>query len=185
MAASRVCVTTWGFLTPGCVILTNAGQYHWRQANENEEPVSLCFSWTRLGFHVAKYISVYMYICEHKVWVNRVLDDLISAPFCHKRLNLIIFQGHIQPWAVLWFYMSCSKSNGSQTVLWAHKMRGRCWWYGNRVWTFSQTFHYILLLCDRWQQRGSLTKWQWSAYRAIVWNCISPCRKKMVPTDIH
>ena len=28
-----------------------------------------------------------------------------------------------------------------------------------RGWSFPPVFHYILLLCDRWQQRGNLTKW--------------------------
>ena len=27
------------------------------------------------------------------------------------------------------------------------------WWYGSRGWAFLSIFHYILLLCDRWQQR--------------------------------
>ena len=40
-----------------------------------------------------------------------------------------------------------------------HNIRGRQWWYGSRGWIFPPVFHYMLLLCDRWQQRGSLTKW--------------------------
>ena len=40
----------------------------------------------------------------------------------------------------------------------AHDIRGRCWWYGRRSWTFSPIFCYILLSCNRWHQRGSLTK---------------------------
>ena len=34
-----------------------------------------------------------------------------------------------------------------------------CWGYGSRGWTFPPTFHYILLPCDRWQQRDSLKEW--------------------------
>ena len=41
----------------------------------------------------------------------------------------------------------------------AHNIRGRCWWYDSRGWTFPPIFHYILLLFNRWLQRGSLTKW--------------------------
>ena len=32
-------------------------------------------------------------------------------------------------------------------------------WYSSRGWSSPMIFHYILLLCDRRQQRGSLTKW--------------------------
>ena len=44
--------------------------------------------------------------------------------------------------------------------------RGGCWWCSNRGWTFPPIPHYILLLCDRWQQRGSLTEW------LLTWKCI-------------
>jgi len=36
---------------------------------------------------------------------------------------------------------------------------GESWWYGSRGPTFSPMLHSMLLLCDRWQQRGSLTEW--------------------------
>jgi len=42
----------------------------------------------------------------------------------------------------------------------AHDIRRGCWWYGSRGWTFPPMFHYVLLLCDRWQQRGTLTELQ-------------------------
>jgi len=50
----------------------------------------------------------------------------------------------------------------------AHNAGGRCWWYGSSGWAFPPIFHCILLLRDRWQQRGSLIqqgltwKWAWS-----------------------
>jgi len=47
----------------------------------------------------------------------------------------------------------------------AHNIRDRCWWYGNRGWTFPSVFHYILFLCIRWHQRGSLIKW------CLTWKC--------------
>ena len=80
----------------------------------------------------------------------------------------------------------CSKSNASCFMILAHNVRGGCQWYGSRGWTFPPIFHYILLLCDRWQQRGSLTKW------CQPWKCIwsnsvsmnSSMQKKMAPTDI-
>ena len=42
------------------------------------------------------------------------------------------------------------------TVTAPHDITGGCWWDGSRGWTFPQIFHYMLLLCDRWQQRGSM-----------------------------
>ena len=38
-------------------------------------------------------------------------------------------------------------------------IRGGCWWYSSRGWTFPSEFFYGLLPFDRWQQRGSPTKW--------------------------
>ena len=50
-------------------------------------------------------------------------------------------------------------------MMFAHDIRGRCWWCGSRTWTFPPIFHYFLLLCDRWQQRCSLTEWR------LTWKC--------------
>ena len=44
-------------------------------------------------------------------------------------------------------------------IMLAHDARGRCWYYCSRGWAFPPVLHYILLLCDRWQQRNSLTNW--------------------------
>ena len=55
-------------------------------------------------------------------------------------------------------YKGCSKSNASYLTMLAHNVRGGCWWYGSTAWTFPPITHYILLLFDRWQQRGSPTK---------------------------
>ena len=59
----------------------------------------------------------------------------------------------------------CSKSNASCFIMLACNIRGK-WWYGSRRWTFSPIFQYILFHCDRWQQRGSLTK------RHLTWKHI-------------
>jgi len=40
------------------------------------------------------------------------------------------------------------------------------WWCGRRGWTFSLISLYLLLLCNWWQTRGSLTKW------CLMWNCV-------------
>ena len=50
-------------------------------------------------------------------------------------------------------------------IMLAHNVRGRYWWYGRRDWTFPPIFHYILLPCDKWQQRDSLTEWR------VIWKC--------------
>jgi len=51
------------------------------------------------------------------------------------------------------------QNNAFYFIMLAHSIKGRCFWYGSRGWTFPPTFYYILLLCDRWQQRSSLAKW--------------------------
>jgi len=45
----------------------------------------------------------------------------------------------------------------------AHNIISGWLWYGYRVWTFPPIFCYMLLLCNRWQQRGSLTE------RCLTW----------------
>ena len=57
----------------------------------------------------------------------------------------------------------CSKSNASYFIMLVSDFRGRCWWYGSRAWTFLPIFYYILLPCDSWEQRGSLTE------RCLTW----------------
>ena len=64
----------------------------------------------------------------------------------------------------------------------AHDIRGSCWWYGSRGGTFLLIFHYILLLCNRWQQKSEKNGvWHGSAYEAKTFNWISPYRKKLHP----
>ena len=41
----------------------------------------------------------------------------------------------------------------------AHNVRGGRWWYGTTGYIFPPISHYILLHCDKWQQRGTLTEW--------------------------
>ena len=84
-------------------------------------------------------------------------------------------------------YKGCSESNASYFMMLAHNVRGGCWWYGSRGWNFPPISCYMLLPCDRWQQRGSLTIWR------LIQKCIwsksvsldSSMPKKVAPTDIH
>ena len=55
-------------------------------------------------------------------------------------------------------FKGCSKRNTSYFM--GHGVKGGCWWYGSNGWTFPPISHSILLLCDRWQQRGSLAEWR-------------------------
>ena len=69
----------------------------------------------------------------------------------------------------------------------AHNIRWERWWCGRRSWTFPPILHYILLLCDKWQQRGSPTEWH------PTWKCVgskgvplnSSVWKKMALVDSH
>ena len=58
----------------------------------------------------------------------------------------------------------------------------RYWWYGSRGWTFPAIFHYMVLPCDRWQQRGILLEWHlaWKyIWRSVSW--IPPCGENGTP----
>jgi len=82
---------------------------------------------------------------------------------------------------------SCSESNASYFIMLAHNIRGRYWCYGSVGWTFPPALHYMLFLCDRWQQRGCMTDW------CLTWKCIwregaslnSSTWKKTALIDIH
>ena len=63
-------------------------------------------------------------------------------------------------------YDGCSESNASYFIMLVHNVSSGCWWYDSREWTFPPISHCILLPCDRWQQRGSLTKWR------VTWKCV-------------
>ena len=57
---------------------------------------------------------------------------------------------------IMLYHESCSESSASYFIMLAHDVRGGCWWYGSRGWTFPPVLYYMLLPCDWWQQRGSL-----------------------------
>jgi len=59
----------------------------------------------------------------------------------------------------------CFEGNSSYFITLAHSVRDGCWWYDSKGWIFPPIFHYLLLPCDGWQQRGSLTKWR------LTWKC--------------
>ena len=64
------------------------------------------------------------------------------------------------------FYEGCSESNACCFITLAYDVRGGCWWYGSRGWTFPPILCYMLLPRDRWQQMDTLTKW------CLTWKCI-------------
>ena len=74
----------------------------------------------------------------------------------------------------------CSESGASYVIILVHDIRGEWWWYGSRGWITPPTFSYILLPCERWQQRGILSwKCVWS--RGVPFLHV----EKMAPIDIH
>ena len=64
-------------------------------------------------------------------------------------------------------------------IMLAHDIRGGWWCYGSRGWTCSPISHYILLPCDRGQQRTVWQNdvWHGSAYEVKVWHWIPPWKK--------
>jgi len=72
---------------------------------------------------------------------------LISSPlFCYLHINDIV-------------HFARTARRVMCPIMLAHSIRGRCWWYNSRGWTFCPVSHYVLLPCNRWHQRSSLTKW--------------------------
>jgi len=86
-----------------------------------------------------------------------------------------------------WIHEGCSRSIIPYFIMSAHNIRGKCWWYDSIDWIFLPIFHYISLLCDKWQQRGNLKK------RSLTWKYIwskgvslnSSMWKNVTPFDIH
>ena len=79
----------------------------------------------------------------------------------HKTLKkmflLNVFLWHLHNIIIyIFMYEGCSETNVSYFNMLAHNVGGS-WWDGDRGRNFP-TFHYILLPCDRWQHRGSLTQ---------------------------
>ena len=75
----------------------------------------------------------------------------------------IIVKNEAQEWT------SCS-------ITLAHDIRGGCWWDSSRGWTFSSVSHYMLLLCDRWQQTDRMVS-DMEVHVRQAWNWILLCRK--------
>ena len=81
-------------------------------------------------------------------------------------------------------YESCSSSNASNFMMLSHDVRGGCWWYGSRVWTFPPILHYILLQWDRWHQRGSkwYLPWKYTWSKGVI-EFLN--MEKIAPIDVH
>jgi len=66
---------------------------------------------------------------------------------------------------VLLIYEGCFKSDASYFML-PYNIGGRWWWYGSRGWPFPPVSHYMLLLCNKWQQCSTLAEWH------LAWKCV-------------
>ena len=93
-------------------------------------------------------------------------DWLIFMSIHYKPLKLSFINFFLPSFVGQQKHKGCSKHNASYCMMLAKNIRGGCWWYGSRGWTFTPIQHYILLQCDRWQQRGCLTKWH------LMWQCV-------------
>ena len=85
-------------------------------------------------------------------------------------LNCVIDITRSFKWYWIYTHKGCSENNALCFTMLAHNIRGGCWWYRRRGWTFPPTFCYILLPCDRWHHRGSLTQW---------WKCVGSKEVKL------
>ena len=107
---------------------------------------------------------------EEKVW--ELSNTSLKTPYWHIKKKMVrkCYNLLIGKWSLLSSlrYKSCLyhyESNASYFITFTHDIRGE-WWYGSRGWTFLTLLCYMLLPCDRWQQRGSLTEWH------LTWKCM-------------
>ena len=94
-------------------------------------------------------------------------ESPVNVPFLRHRTDIWVV--HILFLALLWACWLCVRAALKVTpdfITLAHDGRCRHWRYGSWGWTFPPIFHYIFLLCDRWQQGGSLTEW------CLTWKCL-------------
>ena len=93
-------------------------------------------------------------------------DWMLTGVFLTNLLRFIFFTRN-------WLCEGYFKSNASYLWFWL-TVRYGCWWDGSRGWAFPPVSHYMLLSCDRWQQRGILTNGGWcrGADGAKLWGCI-------------
>jgi len=77
------------------------------------------------------------------------------------------------------------ESNASCFIMLTINVRGRCWCYGSRCWTSAPVFCYMLLPCDRWQQRATLTECVTEVH--INQRCVTEFLhlEKVASIDIH
>lgn len=79
-------------------------------------------------------------------------ESPVNVPFLRHRTDIWVV--HILFLALLWVCWLCVRAALKVTpdfITLAHDGRCRHWRYGSWGWTFPPIFHYILLLCDRWQ----------------------------------
>jgi len=93
--------------------------------------------------------------------VIKVMDELIRVEKHSLRYTVyqVIFIYQV-------YYKGCTESIAPCFIMLMYNSRSECWWHGSRSRTFAPIIHYILLRCDRWQQRGSLTQWH------LTWKCV-------------
>jgi len=84
------------------------------------------------------------------------------------------------------FYEGCSESNASCFMMLAHSIRGWCWWYGSRGWTFPQTPLYFVAV---WQlaAEGQSNKMASDVETYMKQRCRTAFlhMEKIAYTDIH
>jgi len=82
---------------------------------------------------------------------------------------------------------AASKVMSSTLLCWPITIRGRCWWYGSRGWTFPPIFQCILLLYDRLEQRGQFDRMASDMDMCMKQRSATEFLRaeKITPVDIH
>ena len=127
------------------------------QNSQKADSLFLSFQYTLLYLCLQKLfpstkIKLYSWKMPNRTW-------LLSL------LKLLKWLNRQKLWIIERRCEGCSKSYASYSTMLAHNLRGRCWRDDSGGWNFPPIFHYILSLCDRWQQWDSLSK------RHLTWKC--------------
>ena len=97
------------------------------------------------GSHKPRALLWHLLPCKHLIWLH-------CLSFCSVTWMMMVLTdfkialwgsaaGFAKSWG--WTLLDVGATCASYSVMLAHHVRGRCWWYGSRGWTFLPTLHCI------------------------------------------
>lgn len=122
------------------------------------------FLWRKGAVHHMKWNTFPSLLTKEKLHfplINSIFACLLRKIHTEKKIWIAYYSFIV----CIWKYEGYLESNACYFTMLSHDIRGRCWYYGSRGWTFLTILHYILLLSDQWQQGNILTQ------RNLTWKC--------------